>query len=111
MLKASRRTNEEIACLVSEQQASGKTREAWCVERGINPRTFRDWLYKSKRGEYDGTGSAGWLEVKERDVLNNASMPPASAIEVRIGPYTIRAMPDFDRLTFVEICRELAKLC
>jgi hypothetical protein len=111
MLKASRRTNEESARLVSEQQASDKTQEAWCVERGIKLRTFRDWLYRSKRGEFNGAGTAGWLEVNERDVLNSACSNPASAIEVRIGLYMIRVMPDFDRLTFVDICRELAKLC
>jgi hypothetical protein len=111
MEKSKRRSEEERVRLVSEQRSSGKTQKTWCAEHGINLRMFRDWLNRSKRGEFDNQNRVDWVEAGEENMPAVAGSIPVPTIEVEIGSYTVKVMPGFDLGTFSSVCRTLGKLC
>jgi hypothetical protein len=111
-MKACRRTPHGCARLISEQQSSGKTQKDWCAEYGIRLRTFRDWVYRSKRGEFESVGVVDWVELNEGNVvLPDACHVSGEALEVSAGLYTVRVKPGFDRVMMSDIFRILAELC
>ena len=110
MVRTRNRSNKERVRLISEQRSSGKTQKAWCAERGIKLRTFRDWVYRLNRGKFESAGAVDWIELETRGVSSNA-VDASTAIEVSAGLYAVRVKPGFDREMFSDICRILAELC
>lgn len=51
-------TAEQIQFAINEWQASGLSKKAFCIQRGICPQTFYNWLKRS-----DQTHSSGFTEV------------------------------------------------
>jgi hypothetical protein len=110
MERVCNRTTEERVRLVAEQHMSGKTRKAWCEERGINIRTFSNWVRKSRDGT-DDTSTVDWVELNSDSASPESDCVRASDIEISAGPYTIRVKPGFDSRMLSDICRTLCELC
>jgi hypothetical protein len=116
MRRAKARASAEWSRLVSEQRSSGQTQKAWCSERGVSLRTFRDWVYKLKLEE-SGSGTVGepaavnWVELKDVDAVSEKRSSPTGFIEVFIGSCVVRVRPDFDRALLYGVCRLLSELC
>ena len=118
MRKLSRQSKkmwEERARLAAEMRSSGMQQKEWCEERGINPGTFRWWIGRlkelEKTQEIKDITPAGWVEVlggHETGVKDEAS---ATAIDIRIGPYTAGVRPGFDKAFLAEVCEALSGIC
>lgn len=48
-MRQKRTTPEEQLRLIQECRASGLTDYEWCVEHGIQPKTFYTWIYRMKK--------------------------------------------------------------
>jgi hypothetical protein len=106
---------EERARLAAEMRASGMQQKEWCEERGINPGTFRWWIERLKelekaQGIKEST-PAGWIEVLGGKEIGVKDEPSATAIDIRIGPYTASVRPGFDKAFLAEVCEALSGIC
>lgn len=116
MRRAKERTSLEWSRLVSEQRLSGHTQKAWCGERGISLRTFRDWVYKPQREEA-GSAAVGnpaavnLVELKDAGALSKKVSSSARFIEVSIGRCVVVVRPGFDSKLFSVVCGLLGELC
>jgi transposase-like protein len=53
-----RYTAEQVKTAISDWQSSGLSKKAFCLQRGICPQTFYNWLKR-----IDAVGSSGFTEV------------------------------------------------
>lgn len=116
MRRAKVKTTDEWLRLVSEQRLSGQTQKAWCKERGISLRAFRDWMYKLKREEGDSAtvgdpAAVNWVELKDVGDLSEKGSSHVGFIEVFIGSCVVVVRPNFDSVLFSDVCRLLSGIC
>jgi hypothetical protein len=91
--------------------ASGKTQSAWCVEHGVNIRTFRYWAEKMKNGDKNKGNEPCWLKVVEYNPSLSEIAEASSGVEVLVGKYAVRINTGFDGATFARVCGLLSGLC
>jgi len=110
-----KRTNDEWAALLAEQQASGQTQAAWCAAHGINYHTMIDRarrLRKQEKGPAPASVTAGkteWVEIRAAE----RPKPVASIAQVHIefGVYRLTADITCPPAALAALCRELARPC
>ena len=110
-----KRTNEEWAALLAEQQASGQTQVAWCAAHGINYHTMID---RARRLRKQGTppapasitaGKTEWVEIRPTENFEPAA--PVTEVHIEFGAYRLTADVSCPPKMLAALCRELARPC
>ena len=111
---------------VSEYRKSGKTKKAWCSERGIALSTFSGWLARGKK--IDKAVAAGKDPEKDffSDMDKKAEIKPKwvkveplkyslseqnTPITIKIGGFGVLVEKNFDKAVLVEVLSTLKELC
>jgi len=120
--KATRVTEEEQFLIIQECRSSGMSDHQWCIEHGIKPGTFYNWVKRLKRKPcYDVPAAYGrGMKTKPQDVVplfvrddaevNTKCYPSVSdtyAIEISQGQSIIRISNSVDSELLKCILRNL----
>ncbi len=93
--------------LVDQYRKSGMTQNDWCNENNIKQSTLGTWI--SKENKKNNVVNQKWIEATPAPKVQNKSV--SKFIEVKIGDFTITLVEDFNKEMFVEVAKELQKLC
>jgi transposase-like protein len=93
--------------LVEQYFKSGMTQKDWCNENNIKQSTLGTWI--SKENKTNKVVNQKWIEATSALTVQKKSM--SKFIEVKIGDFTISLTENFNKDVFVEVAKELQKLC
>jgi len=101
-----KRSSAEWETLITSQQSSGESQEAWCIANGINYHTFSDRARRQRRQELEAPPSVQWVEAR-----GAPEVAVSSGIQIAIGSYCVAVSDDFKEETLLRVCRALERLC
>ena len=93
--------------LVEQYLKSGMTQRDWCNENNIKQSTLATWISKEKKTSK--VADQKWIEAKLTPKAEEELV--SKYIDVKIGEFTISLTEDFNKEMFVEVAKELQKLC
>lgn len=93
--------------LIDQYRKSGMTQKDWCNENNIKQSTLGTRI--SNENKMNNVVNQKCIEATPAPKIQKKSV--SKFIEVKIGDFTITLKEDFDKEVFVEVAKELQKLC
>jgi transposase-like protein len=108
-----KRSPEEWARLISEQDASGMSRAAWCRKHGVSPDSMTS-AEKRLKAKFEDRRESEWLEFRSGGEASKPGIQKGnenSGIMIRSGGVDIEVSADYPVEKLAILIGKLVKMC
>jgi hypothetical protein len=106
-----RRSQGEWAQFVEQFERSGQSHEAFCAQHHLNLGSFRNWLYRLRRGSERGKVARSATRLLPVRVAQAGAVDEETVIELAVGDAMLRVRGAFGAAYVAELVTLLRNRC